>query len=160
MMELLKRFEEEAAEDEDALLRAEDDEDDENDLAQRLATLDFGQSNFLQPVRHATHSRTDDVSYDQLWEVLTPAERQKFLGALNDPSSEVAQSLLASDDLVKQIIQPWWDAPHDEHSSRKIPTKHYGHRPSMLDLPDAVLHASKNASSTGPSLLFNVFAVL
>ena len=42
MMELLKRFEEEAAEDEDALLRAEDDEDDENDLAQRLATLDLG----------------------------------------------------------------------------------------------------------------------
>lgn len=105
--------------------------------------------------------KTDNVSYDQLWEVLTPAERQKFLGALNDPSSDIAQSLLASEDLDEQIIQPWWDArPQDEVSQVKTLLKRYGHRPQMLEIPEAVLLAARTASPSGPSLLFNIVAVL
>lgn len=105
--------------------------------------------------------KTDNVSYDQLWEVLTPAERQKFLGALNDPSSDIAQSLLASEDLDDQIIQPWWDAPpQDEVPQGKTLLKRYGHRPQMLEIPEAVLRAARTASPSGPSLLFNIFAVL
>ncbi|KAI0684010.1 hypothetical protein BC835DRAFT_1392190 [Cytidiella melzeri] len=145
MMSLLKRFEEEAAEDEETMLSAENaDEDGEGGLAQRIATLNL-----------------DDVTYDQMWEVLTPAERQKFLGVLNDPSSEVAQAIMQSEDLEEQIIQPWWEAPvGDEKTPSRIPQKRYGHRPQMFDIPPTVLSDTTNTASTGPSLLFNIFAVL
>ncbi|KAI0337402.1 hypothetical protein BDW22DRAFT_1415935 [Trametopsis cervina] len=143
MMELLKRFEEEAVEDENALLDSNNlSDDDQDDLAQRISTINV-----------------DDASYDQLWDALTPAERQKFLSALNDPSSEVAQSLLASESLSDGIVSPWWEGSSSPPPSSQL-HKRYGHKPQMLTIPPAVLTAASQQTSTGPSLLFNILAVL
>ncbi|KAI4527365.1 hypothetical protein K525DRAFT_186978, partial [Schizophyllum commune Loenen D] len=100
MMEVLKRFEEEAAsggldegldEDED-----EDEDGEEGDeLAARLEGVDL-----------------DSIPPDELWELLTPEQRAKFLDAVNNPESELARSLLASEQVA--IRPPWWaaDAPN------------------------------------------------
>lgn len=52
-------------------------------------------------------------------------------------------------------------------SQGKTLRKRYGHRPQMLQIPEAVLqipeavlHAVRDASTAGPSLLFNILAVL
>ncbi|KAK0446904.1 hypothetical protein EV421DRAFT_2033950 [Armillaria borealis] len=80
MMEMLKRFEE--------MENEEDDNDDEDDgLAERFEGIDLDNT-------------------DELWSRLTPAERTKFLNAVADPSSELAQSLLASEEFDPS---PWWE---------------------------------------------------
>ncbi|THG95701.1 hypothetical protein EW026_g6011 [Hermanssonia centrifuga] len=152
MMDVLKRFEEEAAEDEAAIFGPNDEEpsDDENDLENRLEKVDL-----------------DHASYDELWSALTPAERDKFMKALNDPSSELAQQLLASEELEEQTVEPWWDRPSDYEkeepdamvSVTKI-SRRYGARPAMMDVPAPVMNASAGVAATGPSLLYNICAVL
>ncbi|PSR73893.1 hypothetical protein PHLCEN_2v10290 [Hermanssonia centrifuga] len=151
-MDVLKRFEEEAAEDEAAIFGPNDEEssDDENDLENRLEKVDL-----------------DHASYDELWSALTPAERDKFLKALNDPSSELAQQLLASEELEEQTVEPWWDRPSDYEkeeqdamvSVTKI-SRRYGARPAMMDVSAPVMNASAGVAATGPSLLYNICAVL
>ena len=77
--------------------------------------------------------------------------------ALNDPSSELAQQLLASEELEKQIEEPWWDRPSDSSATYR---RRYGTRPKMMHVPETALKASTSAASSGPSLLYNIFAVL
>ncbi|KAI0076593.1 hypothetical protein K474DRAFT_1684749 [Panus rudis PR-1116 ss-1] len=142
MMELLKRFEEESLED-DALL---DDEDDEDDFTSRFKNMDL-----------------ENASYDELWAALTPAERDKFMKALNDPSSELAQTLLTSEELERQKIEPWWEAPADIEPSDDTPSispLRYGHKPRMMSIPEAVVKAAAANANTGPSLLYNLCSVL
>ncbi|TFY65414.1 hypothetical protein EVG20_g5599 [Dentipellis fragilis] len=140
MLELLKKFEEDALADEDA----ERDED-EGDLGHRLAGMDLG-----------------EVSYDELWSRLTEAERAKFMHAVQDPSSELAQQLLASQELMQDAVEPWWDAPvaapldEDGVEDAKSEKKRYGHKPEPLQVPEALLNA---ASLTLP-LAYNLMAIL
>ncbi|TFY54456.1 hypothetical protein EVG20_g9695 [Dentipellis fragilis] len=143
MLDLLKKFEEDALADEDA-----ERDDDEDDLGQRLAGMDLG-----------------EVSYDKLWSHLTEAERAKFMHAVQDPSSELAQQLLTSQELVEDAVEPWWDAPsavpleEDEGECARPPQaekKRYGHKPEPLQVPEALLNA---ASPTLP-LAYNLMAVL
>ncbi|THH27793.1 hypothetical protein EUX98_g6390 [Antrodiella citrinella] len=151
MMELLKRFEEESAED-TAALEEEEGQNDDDDLANRLETLDI-----------------DHASYDEIWSALTPAERDKFMKALGDPTSDLAQQLLSSEELEKQIIEPWWErslGPNAEYEDASIGVhgpgqRRYGERPSPLHIPSALANTSTSPTSgNGPSLLFNISAVL
>ena len=86
--------------------------------------------------------------------------------ALNDPSSELAQQLLASDELEKQRIEPWWednDAKLDERSSigsSNLVQRKYGVRPGLISIPEAVVSASAKSLDQGPSLLYNIIATL
>ena len=108
----------------------------------------------------------ENISHDQLWSILKPEERERFMKALNDPSSELAQQLLASDELEKQRIEPWWednDAKLDEQSSSgssNLVQRKYGARPGLVSIPEAVVSASAKSLDQGPSLLYNIIATL
>ncbi|KAH8103826.1 hypothetical protein BXZ70DRAFT_665420 [Cristinia sonorae] len=146
MMELLKRFEEEAAEDAEVL---EGEDEEEDDIAERLDALDL-----------------ENATYDDIWAALTPAEQDKFMKALGDPSSEMAQQLLASEELEKHIIEPWWERDavdrrvqtQDERAALR--TRRFGETPPSMVVPQPVLNASSASSGSGPSLLHNITAVL
>ncbi|CAL1715449.1 unnamed protein product [Somion occarium] len=144
-MELLKRFEEDSLEDTGLL---DEDEQDQDDLIARFQNLNI-----------------ESASYDEIWSALTPEERDNFLKALNEPSSELAQQLLASEELQKQKIDPWWEAPNEDTEEDSlerslISLKKYGKRPTMVEIPDNIVSASAKSLNTGPSLLYNITAVL
>ncbi|KAK7687637.1 hypothetical protein QCA50_008852 [Cerrena zonata] len=157
MMELLKRFEDDSLDSSgiiDELANENDDGDD--DFLSRFRDLDL-----------------ENITHEQLWSALNPEERDRFMKALGDPSSELTQQLLASDELDKQRIEPWWDAPDpsiqteteyetDENSSLRPHTaaKNYGVKPQLIDIPEAVISASSKSLNQGPSLLYNVAATL
>ncbi|KAF7366457.1 hypothetical protein MSAN_00902700 [Mycena sanguinolenta] len=114
MMEVLKRFEEESAAQDGDELHIEEDED-ENDLARRMQNVDL-----------------DSTSSDQLWTLLTPAEREKFLKAMRDPQGALAVQLLASAELEAELKQePWWARPPEPDDSPPAP----GRRPEPLQVP-------------------------
>ncbi|EPQ56637.1 hypothetical protein GLOTRDRAFT_28595, partial [Gloeophyllum trabeum ATCC 11539] len=152
MMELLKRFEEDTLDDEGNIMKelagAEGDEDGD-DLASRLGNVDL-----------------ESVSPDELWSMLTPEERDKFIKALDDPTSELAQQLLASEELEKVRTEPWWENPDasviTEDSISPAPVDHrlqkrYGKRPAItLHVPSGMVKAP---SSSSTSLLYNACAM-
>ncbi|KAF7342012.1 hypothetical protein MVEN_01788400 [Mycena venus] len=129
MLELLKRFEEESAAVEDEL-----EHEDENDLARRLENVDL-----------------ESTSPDHLWNLLTPSEREKFLKVMEDPSSEVALQLLASEELEVEKQEPWWTA----EDLSEPPTKHYGAPPDPIEVPPSLTTPNR----TAPSLIYNICAV-
>ncbi|GBE86234.1 hypothetical protein BKA93DRAFT_816514 [Sparassis latifolia] len=153
MMELLRQFEEGAA---DADLLGETDSDNEGedvDLVRRLGKVDL-----------------ESVSSEELWAKLTPAERDKFLRALGDPSSELAQQLLASEELEKARVEPWWEAQPSVAEDadavvegRALPEnatrKRFGARPEMMDVPLAMVHAATASVGSAPILLYNMCAL-
>ncbi|KAG8689079.1 hypothetical protein FRC09_012589 [Ceratobasidium sp. 395] len=93
MLELLKRFEEEAAEN-------EDEEGNINDIASRLQGLPL-----------------DSADHNALWEHLTEEEKQKFHEIMANPTSEELKRLLETSELVEK---PWWDS--EALSEGKAPT--------------------------------------
>jgi len=132
MMDLLKRFEEENEND-----SFQDDTEDDDDIARRLQGLDLESS-----------------SSDAIWSKLTPAERDKFLKALNNPSSELAQQLLASEELEKQRQEPWWEASilDGEHN----PTRQFGAKPEVMYIPSEMM----GTPPKGPNvLIYNLCAI-
>ncbi|RXW23049.1 hypothetical protein EST38_g2810 [Candolleomyces aberdarensis] len=136
MLEVLKRFEEESAENEDTFGVDKDEDEDEDGLSQRLANIDL-----------------ESASADTLWSILTPKEREKFLQAVNDPSSEVAQQLLSSDELRKNLREPWWkvsNLPDDP-----ILPRHQVEEPSLIDIPDSMLKPVPNR----PLLVYNIVSI-
>ncbi|KAJ3520784.1 hypothetical protein NM688_g9114 [Phlebia brevispora] len=150
MLELLKRFEEGTNDDPDLLGGDSSDSDNEDDLENRLASVDL-----------------NSASYDDIWTALTPPERDRFLKALNDPSGELAQQLLASEELESQIVEPWWlQQTDDEESaqpavlglSRRI--RRFGDKPKFVHIPPAARKAAESVGTSGPSLLYNICAVL
>nr|GAT54218.1 predicted protein [Mycena chlorophos] len=126
MMELLKRFEEESAEQDDQ------DAEDEADLEfmSRFQDLDL-----------------DATSADQLWTLLTPEERERFLKAMEDPSSGLATQLLASKELEREKHDPWWTDDAWSSSSRA---------PEPLQLPDSL----KKPNLKATPLIYNICCVL
>ncbi|CAE6477087.1 unnamed protein product [Rhizoctonia solani] len=105
MLELLKRFEEEAPDDEES--------DDESGLASRLEGIDL-----------------DKVDHDTLWGLLSDEEKQKFTKILMDPTSEDSKKLLNTSELLEGHKDPWWtldDPPQDVlPSAERVP-------PNMLE---------------------------
>ncbi|KIJ59233.1 hypothetical protein HYDPIDRAFT_101098 [Hydnomerulius pinastri MD-312] len=140
MLELLKRMEERNAEEDEAMLMGSDEEDEEGDgLARRLAGMDIS-----------------SASADELLRLLTKEERDKFFMALKDPSSELAQQLLASTELDRTRQAPWWEVPSvDKDSSGPVEVR-YGHKPELMDVPKSLVKPNPN----GPTLLYNICAVL
>ncbi|KIK78404.1 hypothetical protein PAXRUDRAFT_164131 [Paxillus rubicundulus Ve08.2h10] len=138
MLEVLKRIEEQSAEADVVPLRGSDEEDeDEDDLARRLAGMDVSAA-----------------SADDLLAVLTTEERDKFFMAVEDPSSELAQRLLASAELHKTRQEPWWEAPSVSEDSSLLTRVRYGHKPDLMEVPANLIKPG------GTSLLYNICAVL
>ena len=93
----------------------------------------------------------DSASSDAIWSMLTPEERNKFTKALEDPSSQLAQELLASERLEKEIKQPWWKAPVlDEDGLRR-----FGSKPEMLEIPPSMIQPIP----VGHPLVYNTCAL-
>ncbi|KAJ8462456.1 hypothetical protein ONZ45_g17926 [Pleurotus djamor] len=127
MMEVLKRFEEESRE-ADEQLDDDDEHDEGNALAKQLAGIDI-----------------DSVPEDDLWSMLSPAQQQKFIRALQDPSSELTQQLLFSERLEKDIQTPWWNAEEGTKNT-----------PSAMTVPSGMV----NPQLQGPPLIYNLAALL
>ncbi|KAH9852166.1 hypothetical protein C2E23DRAFT_868976 [Lenzites betulinus] len=147
MMDLLKRFEEDALDD-SPLLEDSDNDEDADGLSQRLKNVDL-----------------DSASYEELWEALTPAQREKFLHALNDPSSELAQQLLSSAELEREQVEPWWETPAQPHSddlplpSDPTTNRRHGAKPSIMFVPAPLVKQSSANALSGPLLLYNICAL-
>ncbi|KAF9218628.1 hypothetical protein BS17DRAFT_741906 [Gyrodon lividus] len=140
VLELLKRIGEQSAEEDEALLRGSEEEaEDEDDLAQRLAGVDVS-----------------SASADDLLQVLTTQEREIFFVALQDPSSELAQRLLASIELHRTRQEPWWEAPSVSDNSSLPEHVRHGHKPDLMVVPANLVRQSPSH----PSLLYNIYALL
>ena len=85
--------------------------------------------------------------------MLTSAERSKFITALNDPTGELAQQLLASESLEKEIQSPWWEIPRPSEDDRQ--TRHDA-KPRMMKVPMSMI----NPNRTGHPLVYNICAIL
>ncbi|TFK39930.1 hypothetical protein BDQ12DRAFT_590462, partial [Crucibulum laeve] len=145
MIELLKKFEEESGKDNG--LGDLDEDEEGNDLAKRFDAVNL-----------------DELSPDALWEMLTPEERKKFMKALDDPNSELAQQLLSSEQLEKEIQEPWWEASgvidNDEEVGDSIKSSHHtprrcGKKPEMICVPASMVKPIPH----GPPLVFNACAI-
>ncbi|KAL1702021.1 hypothetical protein EV121DRAFT_210929 [Schizophyllum commune] len=125
MMEVLRRFEEEAASGGlDEGLGSDEDEDGSeagDELAARLEGVDL-----------------DSIPPDELWEMLTPEQRARFMEAVNNPESELARTLLASEQAA--IRPPWWEVDaargEVEISRDELGT---ATRPSSLRIPTRMI---------------------
>ncbi|KAI0642320.1 hypothetical protein C8Q79DRAFT_1013608 [Trametes meyenii] len=149
MMDLLKRFEEDALE--DSPLLEDSDNEEADDLHNRLQNIDLGMN--------------DSASYEELWEALSPSERDKFLRALNDPDSELARQLLASEELERERVDPWWQTfaetePKNLSPPSSGPTgRKNGPKPSIMSIPEPLVKQSARNALSGPLLLYNICAV-
>jgi hypothetical protein len=86
--------------------------------------------------------------------VLTPGERKNFLHALDNPNGDLAQRLLASEELEQQRLEPWWEAPPlgDEEPN----AKRYGTEPLLMTVPPSMI----KPVNQGLSLMYNLCAIL
>ncbi|KAJ8692119.1 hypothetical protein PTI98_009459 [Pleurotus ostreatus] len=105
----------------------------------------------------------DSTLPDDLWTLLTPSQQQKFLKALQDPSSELAQQLLASEQIEKDTVLPWWNdhnhgflEPDGEHETELKDSPRYGKDPRPMPIPTRLVTPVEG----GPSLVYNIVAVL
>ncbi|KAG1792620.1 uncharacterized protein HD556DRAFT_1444300 [Suillus plorans] len=139
MLELLKRLEEQTQEEDSSLLRDQDESDsDSNDLVSRFAGVDIS-----------------SASSDELLRLMTKEEIDKFFNALRDPTSQLAQKLLSSEELQSVRREPWWEASL-EGSPNSSGSMRYGSKPALMEFP---LKLVKSQASS-PSLIYNVCAVL
>ncbi|KDQ25058.1 hypothetical protein PLEOSDRAFT_1078943 [Pleurotus ostreatus PC15] len=149
MMDLLKKFEEDSLKQDDGDGDDSDGEgsdDETNELSKRLRGVDL-----------------DSTLPDDLWTLLTPSQQQKFLKALQDPSSELAQQLLASEQIEKDTVLPWWNdhnhgipEPDGEHETELKDSLRYGEDPRPMPVPTRLVTPVEG----GPSLVYNIVAVL
>lgn len=149
-MELLRKFEEESAQQPDLLTEGPDNDDDEDqdDLAGKLEGLDL-----------------DETDTNVIWSLLSTAQRNKFLQAVRDPSSELAQQLLVGEELSEFHLQPWWESPaiQSEESTSAAPRSRavrYGATPDMMPIPEQLLASAQSSmpSLSNVTLLYNILA--
>src|ERR1700720_217692 len=95
------------------------------------------------------------ISSDSLWSMLTPEERNKFINALQNPSSELTQQLLASEEINLGRVEPWWEAHSLDNAIEKLSTKRYGSKPEVMPMPSAKLRMR----ASGSPLLYNICAL-
>ncbi|KAI0741363.1 hypothetical protein C8Q80DRAFT_1194033 [Daedaleopsis nitida] len=145
IMDILKRFEEDAL-DESPLLVGSDNSDNEegdnaDDLHERLQNIDL-----------------DSASYDELWDALTPAERDRFLLALENPDSDLAKQILARAELNEEKFDPWWTIS-SQSPSAETSTRQHITLPPVMFLPDHLVKQSSKATMNGPLMLYNISAL-
>ncbi|ORY28764.1 hypothetical protein BCR39DRAFT_533731, partial [Naematelia encephala] len=156
MLEMLRRFEEGAAGDEEALRELEEDEEEEDEqLRTLLAEIDL-----------------DDIDSNQLFHLLPPKHRDKFIAAIKNPESEETKELL--EDAVRDgrgetglpIVLPWWERPvgiegeeeeEDDDVEDEDELKGYTDAPELLN--DEVLASIKPPDGTGAKLVYNAISI-
>jgi hypothetical protein len=88
--------------------------------------------------------------------MLTPSERNKFLKVFADPSSELAQKLLAIEEVDREKQDPWWEVqPRHENDTDHHITKRSGVKPRQLSIPTSMVKTVPN----NPCLIYNISAV-
>jgi hypothetical protein len=98
---------------------------------------------------------TDSLSPNDLWSILTSEEREKFMKALDNPSSELAQQLLASEELDSEILEPWWEALSIDNATGTPSAKRFGAKPEAMPIPSMI----PKVSTIGSALLYNICAL-
>jgi hypothetical protein len=91
--------------------------------------------------------------------MLTSAERSKFITVFNNPTGELAQQLLASESLEKEIQDPWWEALCSEDNSQikeDFSLPRHNVRPRMMEVPLSMI----NPNPTGHRLVYNISGIL
>jgi hypothetical protein len=129
----LKKFEEESIGDQTLL---EDEDEDPSDLVQRFGAVDL-----------------DSTTPDALWAMLTSAERSKFIAAFNNPTGELAQQLLASESLEREIQDPWWEALRSKNIKEGFS---YKAKPRLMEVPLSMI----KPNPTGHPLVYNICGIL
>ncbi|KAJ3983473.1 hypothetical protein F5890DRAFT_1599598 [Lentinula detonsa] len=150
MMEILKRFEE------DNLEQAvgddkEDEDEDEDDLEKRFAGIDIA-----------------STSPNTLWSLLSQSERDEFVRSLQDPSSNLSQELLLSEELQRELVpRPWWESASEDipvHSDALIRNAGQSgndifyentYLPELIDIPSTMV----KPLPSGPPLIYNLCAI-
>ncbi|KAG5647837.1 hypothetical protein DXG03_007761 [Asterophora parasitica] len=136
-MALLKKFEEGYQQSASGASESDDEEDDGgDDLVERFQDMDL-----------------ESASAANVWSKLTPAEREKFLKLMENPSTGLAQQLLASEELENERREPWWDVPSVEQEV--LPKHRYGTKPEPIRVPADMVKPIGN----GPMLFCNMCAL-
>ena len=80
----------------------------------------------------------------------------------DDPTSELAQQLLSSEQLEKETREPWWEAPNNDEDSEEDAAvqilrrgRQYGHRPTFMDIPELMV----KPSALEHPLIYNICAI-
>ncbi|KAF4611104.1 hypothetical protein D9613_006918 [Agrocybe pediades] len=145
MMEMLQKFEEETSQQ-----SIDEDDGDDNgfsDLAERFGSVDL-----------------DALPPDKLWSMLNAEERKKFMRTFEDPTSELAQQLLASEELEQEIQTPWWEGPStpddggggpETNQTGKPEKQRHGQRPQIMSIPKSMV----TPIPTGHPLVYNMCAI-
>ena len=86
---------------------------------------------------------------------------------MNDPLGELAQQLFVSEELETQISSPWGENPADNDKnggdtafSNPATPHRFGEKPHFVDIPPSAVKASQGSAPSGPTLLYNICAVL
>lgn len=83
--------------------------------------------------------------------------------ALEDPDSELAQQLLASEELERERVNPWWETPtasgSEDPSGEETERKEGAPPPPIIPIPAPLVKQSANNALSGPLLLYNICAV-
>ncbi|KAJ4500171.1 hypothetical protein C8R41DRAFT_914665 [Lentinula lateritia] len=139
MMEILKRFEENNIEQDELVGEDKDDSEEEDDLERRFSAIDIA-----------------SASPDALWSLLSQVERDKFIEAIQDPSSNLAQDLLVSEELQNELAhEPWWETPFITHDADDTPDDtRYVRTPELIDIPTTMV----KPFPIGPPLIYNFIA--
>ena len=99
----------------------------------------------------------DSTAPDAIWAMLTSSERSKFMAVFNNPSGDLAQQLLASESLEKEIQDPWWEPKDDIQIKEDLlsPPRHKA-KPRLMEVPLSMI----NPNPTGHTLLYNICGIL
>jgi hypothetical protein len=158
MLELLKRFEQENIDDPFTYPESSDEDGPVDDLERRLAGIDLGELFTCMPSRiDRRWTFVESASADKIWAALTPEERSHFTRAVQDPSSELAKTLLTSPDLVDDIPAPWWTSPLTTPPAN-TPAPRPARPPELISIPKSLVAAPTPASAF--PLAYNLVAIL
>jgi hypothetical protein len=75
--------------------------------------------------------------------------------ALDDPTSELAQQLLTSEELENERREPWWESPEVRDLETDVDLdarQRYGKRPHAIRVPSGMVKPLPH----GPPLLYNI----
>lgn len=94
-----------------------------------------------------------------MWSMLSPSQRDSFLGVIQNPSSELAQQLLSSMELQKERRRPWWESfPQLKGDERSTDSEQFGVPPRMISIPQT-LTSPKMVSESNRFLVYNILAL-
>jgi hypothetical protein len=98
----------------------------------------------------------DTTTSDALWAMLTSAERSKFITVFNNPTGELAQQLLASESIEKEIQDPWWEALRSKSIKEDFSLPRHMVKPRLMEVPLSMI----NPNPRGHPLVYNICGIL